>query len=330
MSSLPMLRFCGPSADLSEKHGSQRTAAVSTAFHARCANSPNAVRLLTLLTADELHELEGWHMPPDVTVDDHVLRYADAEKELTVGLDRLGYYSDSPDCLTVGHLDFAWKVGDLAYVADIKRSRWTTPEGPDSLQLHAYGRAYALMRGCDSYCTGIWAATDGLWLWSEEVVELDSERAENLWYQIYHAATQALTEYASGPHCHHCYGRLHCQEYAIPAHTQETWLTPIAGDDIEQKLEAMSPAERGEFLFRLKALKKVAAAAEDQCDAAVSRGLEFVHKGKRWGMKQMPGRKSLNKERLLATLVAEGIGGLEQFEVVGKEYEQGAWLKESR
>jgi hypothetical protein len=326
-----MAQHCGPSANLSAKHGAGRAAAISSAFHAHCAKSSEAARLFALLTDDEQEEINQWPEPPDVTVEGTVLRYADAEKELALGLDRFGFYADpTGPCLTVGHLDFAWVhvAADghrMAYVADIKRSRWTTPDGPDSLQLHAYARAFCLLRGCTSYCTGIWAATDGLWMWSQEVVELESERGEALLDRILYAAGNSSTEYASGPHCDHCFSRLHCQEFAVPAHTAETWLTPIAGN-LESGLAAMSPEARGEFLLKLKAMKKVIDAAEDQVNAATERGLDFIAGGKRWGMKQMPGRKSIDKARLASFLQGEGIA-VTEFDKVGDPYAQGAWLK---
>lgn len=326
MSSLPMAAFCGPSADLSQKHGAGRAAALSSAFHARCAKSHDAERLLSRLTEDEREELDTWHTPPDIEVEGALLKYENAEKELTVGLDRFGFFSTDEHCMTLGHLDFAWvkwaeyQKTKTAYVADIKKSRWTTPDGPDSLQLHAYARAYAMLRGCDSYVTGIWAAEDGIWMWSNEVVSLDSERAEAIWDRIFYAATNSGSEFATGPHCSSCYARLHCPEYAVPAHTADTWLTPATD---WEKLAQLSAHERGNLLMKLKSLLAIGEATVKQINEAALRGLEFEVNGKRWAAKEMPGRKSLDKEALKAA-----VGDLGQFEKVGKPYQQFGWIRQ--
>ena len=68
MSSLPIAEKCGTAAALSARHGSGRPAAMSKAFHAKCAGSPEAFRLIGALSHAERDEIAEWKMPADAVV----------------------------------------------------------------------------------------------------------------------------------------------------------------------------------------------------------------------------------------------------------------------
>ncbi len=332
MSSLPLSQFCGASAALSAQHGAGRAAAVSTAFHARCAGSLDAPKLLALLTDEEREELEGWHVPPDVVLEGIVLRYADAEKELELALNRFGQPCEPQDAITVGHLDFAWvhrfeghpdpgqTHARYAYVADIKRSRFTSTDGPESLQLHAYGWAFAKQNECEAYCTGIWVATDGEWQWSSEMVVFGTERANLIWERLRHAAENNTGEYATGPHCNNCYARLHCQEFLVPAAALVR-----AGLPTQDEIVLLEPAAAGALLQKVDAASAMLEALKKTMKAAVTSGKMSVTNGngKKWVPVMHKGKESLDKDRVRELIGEEEFAGCMRR---GASYPQMTWV----
>jgi len=221
MSSLPIAQYCGQSPALSAKYGSGRAAAMGRAFHSQTAGEPDCGKLLAQLTPEEQDEIATWKEPADVDMDRGVvLSYSDAEKEMVVALNEDGEacHEDDEDCLTVGHLDFAWIVQvegrRTAYVVDIKRSEWTVMEGADSLQLLTYGYAYASAHDCDEFAVGIWAAVEARWQWSDMFDTSDIIAMASLWDRIQYAATN--DEVSTGAHCSGCWARTHCKEHLVP------------------------------------------------------------------------------------------------------------------
>lgn len=241
-SSLPIARFCAKAPELSELGGSGRAAMKGKAFHAFMAASEDAKALLAQLEPEEREEILSWHKPKtivlDVTDRQIVLDYDSAEKEARVGLTRSGEHCEpgDPNALTEGSLDMAWirdlAEGRFAYVGDIKKTQWTTSEGPDSLQLHVYGMAYASKHDCDGYVTGIWHATEGTWAWGKPVLlELGDERCDTILRDIVHAATNKPgkdNNFATGAHCRNCYGRFHCPAQTFTKEQMESSLALIA------------------------------------------------------------------------------------------------------
>lgn len=245
MSSLPVAERCGAAGELLQTTGSGRSAVMSSAFHAVASGSPEADEKLMLLTADERAEIARWSAPVDVTIEGATLRYQDADKELLVAIDEYGDFCEPcPTCLgqgsisstpcsecdatgardggpcpiTVGHLDFAWCVRehDSVYVGDIKRSHFTTAEGPLSLQLLAYGTAYAAKMRCTKLHTAIWSATEHSYDWSH-AIDLSSwsgEREEIL--RRIRFASKNRGKASPGPHCSECYASGHCPEHLLP------------------------------------------------------------------------------------------------------------------
>lgn len=303
-SSLGVAEFCPRSAELNEQSGISRAAVMSTAWHAKLAGNDT---LIGELHPDERKEVATYGTPTTAYVPDPTdsseddaekvpvrLDYDSAEKELHVQV----FERDA--LITEGTLDFAWvrTVGrrKWAFVADLKRNTWSIPDGPDCLQLSAYGHAYANLRGCDGYTPGLWSGTDSEWSWGTPV-DLSSPDALDLWLRLRRAARndhrlktkEDDKRFVTGAHCGACYGRMRCPEWAVIAQTgfaapDDMLETNAAG----MLMAAQALIERGE---RIKENVKV----------FVERG--GVVKDPATGKVFLPtvtkGRESLDKEALL-------------------------------
>jgi hypothetical protein len=289
MSSLPLAQYCGEGARLGNEHAAGRAALLSTAMHAISAGDDNAAELYNRLSEAEQADVDARHYPVEVKCGEVVLRAAEAMRELTVMLDQdLASTPDPDKALTIGHLDLGWIVDGVAYVLDIKATRWTVPDGPASLQLHAYGHALADMYGCDSYVPGLWFADVGHADWGEPV-ELLSEQGESIAQRI--IASAGNTEISTGPHCSSCYGRMHCKEYVLPAAAADTWLAPLAKGEITQ-------TDAPVMLQRLEQAKDVVKAVESALKVYAEREGGIPLGDKVWKPVQVNGRKSLNRKLL--------------------------------
>lgn len=323
MSSLPIAQFCGRAPELSSV-GSGRAAAMSHAFHALCAGGPEAAGELVRLTDEERAEVRSWKRPVDVTVGDVVLTYEAAEKELEVGLDSSGAYcpADYPACVTVGHLDFAWcfEVDGqrYAFVADIKRSEYTVSDGPDSLQLHAYGLAYASKVGAVAYVTGVWGAVEGTWWWANAQVMVDSFDHLDILQRVLAAARNTSQDYAMGPHCQRCYGRSRCPAYLIAPSDAHAELAPVIGLGTD-----LTPEYASKLLLTVFRVEAMAEKVKDELKQRVRDGLVITDgNGKAWKPTECQGRESLSK-RLLEKA---GLNPADYTER-GKPYERWGWQK---
>lgn len=317
-SALPMARYC-PAAARIATGGAGRSALVSRYFHAVCAGDrATAEQLALALTPEELEEVSGYHAPADVTLaEGTTLRWADADRELPVGLDdRLEYCAPGDDALTHGTLDGAWAVGDTAYVADIKRTRFTAPDGPSSLQLHAYGHAYASLKGVRRYVPGLWFAVEGQWSWGEPV-DLDSMESLEITGLLGWAIRNVEGPAVTGPHCQHCYSRSRCAEYMLPAALASTSIEPLTRGD-------MTPADALRVLQLVERMGDLADAAKEALKAyAVQRGpIVDPDSGKVWGPVETSGRSSLDQKA-----VAAAFGDLSRFMRQGKPSVQFKWRK---
>lgn len=324
MSSLPIVQYCGPAGRLSQL-GAGRSAAMSTAFHALCAGAPNAQQLMDLLSEDELQEIMTWKRPEDIQLSDAVtLRYDSAEKELEVAIDKFGAACDpkSKRAVSIGHLDFAWCIDvhgrRIAYVGDIKRSEWTTLDGPRSLQLVAYGLAYATMRDCEAFACGIWSASEGTWQWGE-LVEFGSPEAVVLAKRVVAAATNASEEYSMGAHCHGCYGRMRCQAWVLPPEVAQTSLAPLTEGG------ELSPEKALQLLLLLQQVEDTVDHAKKGLQAYANRigGIRDAATGKVWRPTVCNGRESCSAASLRKQLGPEA----EKYISPGKPYQRFAWTK---
>jgi hypothetical protein len=320
MSSLPISKHCGLAPTLYGQFGSGRPAAMSSAFHAHVAGDHS---LILRLTDEEREELADWRAPTNVILaDGTTLIYADAEKELEVCLSPMGWACTADEAISVGHLDFAWTVGDesghpLAYVADIKKSRWTTVDGPESLQLHAYGLAYAQLRGCVGYCTGIYIPTEGEWIWSKRLIEIGSDEHAAIWSELLAAATHESDVGSTGPHCSNCYARLHCPEWTLPAVLAPTILGPLAAGQVPD------PARAADLVRQLIAAEALYAKAKTNLKEWVRRGqLQVIDGDKQWAPVKMTGRVGVDREKLERELGGEA----ERFLTKGNDYLQFRWI----
>lgn len=297
MSSLPVAQFCGQAPTLGAKYGSGRAAVMSTYFHAECAGAASVPALRAKLTEEELEEVAEWHKPSDISLYDEevFLDYASAEKELEVAIKDDGTFTHiASEAITVGHLDFAWvrkyRGVSVAFIADIKKSRWTV-SGPESLQLLAYGWAFAQLVGADAFVPGIWAATEGEWDWGNwyDMTSLDML---DVWARIKQAATND-GEFATGPHCRNCFARLHCPEFLFPK---------------SDRLDAMSVFAEGATPTSVEVADAVLAAKtmEDIAKRILENAKEYARRGNEvrsadgqvYSVRMQKGRASIDQKAL--------------------------------
>lgn len=297
ISLLPVSRFCGLAAKLSEQHGAGRAAAMSSAFHAHASGAPDAKAKLAQLTPQELTTISTWEKPTPVTVNGEELTYETADKEQPVGITADGEWAESGEVVTCGTLDFAWCRARIAYIADMKKSRWTT-SGPDSLQLLAYGWAWAKKHGCHSFCVGLWIIEDSEWQWSSKVYSVTDFDALDLWSAIKHAALNNDGQASFGAHCGSCYARLHCPEWTMPAAMADTVLGAVAQGG------ELSPDKLAEAVEYVQRIKGVIERVEEQAREAVRRGVPVVHPvtGKAWKPTPTKGRESLDQQALFVAM----------------------------
>lgn len=293
-SSLGVAEFCPRSADLNEQSGISRTAIISTAWHAKLAGNDT---LVGELHPDERKEVATYGTPTVATVEmipgvTELLEYESAEKELHVQV------QERDTLITEGTLDFAWvrEVGGRrwAFVADLKRSTWAIPDGPDCLQLAAYGHAYAALRSCEGYTPGLWSGTDSEWNWGTPV-DLTSPEALDLWLRIKRASRndhrlktkEDDKRFVTGAHCGACYGRQRCPEYAAL-----TNVGPV-GEVTEENAAG--------WLLTAKAMTELAETITSNVKVFAERGglVEDPATGKVYLPTVTKGRESLDKEALL-------------------------------
>lgn len=214
-STLGMALYCGQSPRLgAELNVSLRSGAMSTFAHAVFSGDPKALDLKVSLTPEEIAEVNTWHAPLPIEVNGRRLVYADAVKELPVGLTMDGRYAESGEVLTGGTLDLAWLYEDVAYVGDLKKSTYRVSDGPDSLQLAAYGLAFASKVGATHLALGLWDLTEGFWTWGN-LIDLEWD-GPALFQQVKVAALNR-GGFATGPHCRSCFSRMRCPAHLLPA-----------------------------------------------------------------------------------------------------------------
>lgn len=314
-SSLGVAEFCPRATELNEQSGISRAAIISTAWHAKLAGNDT---LIGELHPEERKEVATYGTPTDASCQGVTLDYESAEKELHVQV------FERDDLLTQGTLDFAW-VRDVggqrwAFVADLKRSTWAIPDGPDCLQLAAYGHAYAALRGCVGYTPGLWSGTDSEWTWGTPV-DLTSPDALDLWLRLRRAAKndhrlktkEDDKRFVTGAHCNACYGRQRCPEYAA--------LAVVGGEATEVSIDSTSAAE---WLLKAKAMTELAERITDNVKVFAERGgvVKDPTTGKVYLPVQCKGKVGLDKEAALAAGV-----DLSKFEKRGKPYPQFGWRK---
>lgn len=325
MSSLPIAQFCGRASD--HDTGSGRAAAMSTAWHARCAGKPEADRLFALLTPEEQEKVKSWKTPSDVEVDTPLmaatLRYLEAHREITVCLDKDGCCPTDKAAvwISLGHCDFYWIVERtdgvrIAYVGDLKKSEFTTEDGPYSLQLAAYGFAVAAANSCDMFARGIWAAEEGRWTWEDSFVDLESTEAFQLWERVKAAILNVGGEYQTGPHCRNCYSRLKCPAHLIPPEAATGSIELLANADLA------TPEKVAELVLLCQRAKDTADKGLEFAKAWADRNGPVRLNGKEWRKSIRDGRESLDREALFKEMPEAA-----KFMKQGKPYAEFRWVK---
>ncbi len=281
-SALPILQYCGLYGELAAKHGAGRRAAMGRAFHAVCddAHTEEASRALAALTDDERAEIATWHPPDPLPIEGRDLLWEDATREEAVWADADLQPCPKDEAVITGHPDAWWHVGDMIVVGDIKATAYAA-DGPDTLQLHAYGQILANREGADGYQLALWYADEGRWDVGERV-DLHSPEGADWAERVYLAATQP-PEPNTGPHCRRCWQRGHCPEWVIPdlvgalePLTRPEPLTP------EEALAALKTYERAkDTLARVKEILEAYADSEG--------GIVDPEAGKVWQCR--PGKK---------------------------------------
>lgn len=283
--------MCPQAPVLSATYGSGRSAAMSTANHARLAapDSPNTAAKLSRLTPEERKEVEGWPAPPAFMLGDVRLDYRDAvkEEELTIAL------SDGTE--SIGHADMYWVAEyggeSWAVVPDIKRQRYTS--SPDSLQILAYTVAVMQKHGCERGLPGIYIADEGEY-WMGDALTAGTRE----WWQLLARIDAAATHYegpaCTGPHCGDCYARLHCPEHLLPAALGDA--NPVL-EPLSRGGE-MTPDEARALLAFIKPLQDVEAAARAHLKAHVQKHGPVVDGDKQWAPVVRKGRETCSASRV--------------------------------
>jgi len=325
-SSLPIARYCGLAPRLGAEHGAGESARLSHAFHGLCAGTL-APGEWESLTDDEQELVKSWHKPADTQpAKGPLLRYDDAEKEVPLAV----YESWAPvNPATVmptlvfieGTADFLWLVNakdgtKVVFLADIKRTRFTALDGPESLQLLCYCWMACAVFNADAYCPGLWIAEEGEWRWADRIYRVDSPEGLRHLEQV-EAAARNRGEAVTGSHCQGCYQRLNCPEHMAPVTEGE--LAPALNGQLtdETALAALLAAQR---------MKQQAEQAIENIKAAVLHGkvrVEDPEAGKRWRATVRNGRKSFNQKLARAELGEETI---DRFMTNGGEYTEFRWV----
>lgn len=317
-SALPVAEFCPVSAELSAQSGISREAIMSTAWHAKLAGND---ALIGALHPEDRKEVSSWGSPTDAKVGDVLLDYASAEKELHVQV----FERDS--LLTEGTLDFAW-VREVAgrrwaFVADLKRSTWAVPDGPETLQLAAYGHAYANLRNCDGYTPGLWSGTDEEWSWGTPV-DLTSPEALDLWLRLKRASRNDRRligdpdkrRPVTGAHCKNCYGRMRCDDW------RSLWLD-FELDGVVELGSSPTPEEAARALLAANSMAEHSERLLDSVKTYIARGgtVKDPTTGKVFLPTLCKGKKSLDQDALAKVV------DLSKFQKQGKPYERFDWRK---
>lgn len=289
-SRLPVLQYCGQAQRLGELGAGSRASAIGTAFHAKCSEAPEFEQHYARLTPEERDLVDVLIRPTPITVNDVELSYDTAHKERKVSL-----VNSSGEVVCAGTADLYWLHDGILYCADIKRTSFTAPDGPRSLQVIGYAHALCEELGAAGYFPGIWDATEGEWQWGEYVETLTEQYEENH-ATLVAAAMNAGGEYNVGPHCGQCYARKQCPQYLMPLELAETSLAPFTAPG------GITNENAAEALLLAKRAADTADAVIDRIKQHVKDNGAVVHEatGKMWRGKEQRGRAGLDSKALEA------------------------------
>lgn len=336
MSSLPVLEYCGRSDTLGVGVDTSN-AFRSTCFHKFCETGvwPDETKKLS---EQDLQEVRRWKKPKPFVFEALKinLKYEDADKEQILGLtpDFTFLPLDSkltqeqlqaiPNLMTAGHLDMAWDVSfwDLVVISDIKSSIFAVKDKCESLQLHAYGLAYALMKGRSKYITGIWDASEGKHYYGK-VTETNTFDFEAIKERIRTACNNNSDNYTKGTHCGSCWKRDSCPAHLVDLGDENRFSKLFNGEATE--------ADIRQALVDVKGLGELANKVTEACrDWANRHGPVRSEDGrKQWSAALRSGRKSLDTDRVMLDL---GVESLDRYMKEGDEYKVFDWriVKDSK
>lgn len=328
MSAVGSLEFCGQ-ADKLAKNVQSTAALRSTCFHkyAETGKWPEEIKRLPEV---DVTEISRWKTPKDLNhPDGFALRYHQADKERLVCLDNnLNYLEipndtkqedleSNPDIFLAGHLDMAWDFPelDLVVIVDIKSSIFAVKDRGESLQLHAYGFAYAKLKGRNNYLPGIWDASDAKYFFGKKVT-IGSFEHESIGDRLKIAGNNNDPMYTKGTHCASCWKRDSC-----PAH-----LVDLPGDDRFAKLfngEANEALIR-EAIIEAKRLFDRGNKLQDLAKSWVDRrGPVRSEDGrKEYKVQLRSGKKSLDTSKVMAAL---NVNSLDEYMKQGDDYAAYDW-----
>lgn len=324
MSSLPSKEFCSMSDQL-QVGVNTSNAQRSTVFHAYCENGvwPESVKNLS---EQDLTEIRRWKKPTTFLYKSLNLKleYSESDKERILGLGRDFAFIDLdskltqdelqkiPDLMTAGHLDMAWDVPelDLVVISDIKSSIFAVKERCESLQLHAYGLAYCLLKGRSKYITGIWDASDGKHYYGN-VTEVNSFDFEAIKERIRIACNNNSNSYTKGTHCGGCWKRDSCPSHLVDLGDDNRFTKLFNGTATEKDIR--------EAVVAAKGLGELANKVSEHCKDWVKRhGPVRSEDGrKEWAPALRSGRKTLSNDAIMAEL---GVDSLDKYMKQGDDY----------
>lgn len=332
-SKLPVLQFCGQAQIIGEGNAGNRDSVLGQAFHALCSDDPSIASRMLLLTDEERKDLGELIKPRPFEVNTGTetitLHYENALKEVAIGLTESGEYCDYDDAsaLVNGTADMCWvvEIGGkvVVYSPDIKRSMYTEPDGPFSLQVTAYCIALASKYGADGYVRGIWDATEGEYSWAD-YVDVWGEQADTLLRTVVAAAKNHGGDFNLGTHCFRCHARMRCPQYVLPPDLACTMLEPFT------KMKGDEGAPTEEYLVEAISWAKRAA---DSADAVMTlvrsfakdmNGINDATSGKVFRPVQCKGRVSLDKKRL----EKDHPELIEAYSNIGGPYDQYRWTNQ--
>lgn len=299
---------------------------MSTVWHARAAGG-NWHEAYMRLTPEERTDIDDWKIPTDIILNADtglVLRWDEAIKEMAVGLGDWCEWVDpkDPNALTAGTCDFHWYIDGVLYVGDLKKSEYTEPDGPRSLQVRCYALALAagyakLGNDVKGYVCGIWHAQEGTWEWGAYVA-LDSAECARDWEEVSAAANHIDGEFNKGTHCRRCYARQRCPAYLMPPGEMNGELARYLSGQLDNGTAL-------ELRLALERVKDTVAAADQALRAyADATGGIRDGQGKVWRPVECQGRPGLDAR----ALEREEPDVFRQFYKRGAPYSMYRWTKE--
>jgi hypothetical protein len=333
ISSLPVAEYCA----MSDKIGvdvASVNAARSTCFHsfAETGRWPESVNNLP---EQDFAEIQRWKVPTVYVHKDgetlYRLDYKDSVKETRVSLDKDFEFVETredikpheiadeyPNVMCSGTADMAWHLPslDLVVVEDIKSSLFSVKAREKSLQLHAYGIAFAKKVGAKRYKVGIWDATDGKHFMGD-VIALDSWECETFKERIRTASLNDGNEYTTGTHCGGCWKRDNCSAHLVDVGEANQFSKVLGPNPSESDVRQAMVAAKGLETLSKKVLDICKSWAERHGGVRSEDGLKVFKPILR------SGRTSLDKGAIMTKL---GLDSLDEFEKRGEDFVAFDWV----